>query len=140
MSGLSPAPSAAAHREPQQQLSGSDAAGGLAQGVAGAGFLARRIIQFQPPGMQRRRPQVEDHSEVEVPRRKAVQHRRRLNWLALLIERQLLGKFGQLDLAEREQAVAQTLDGAAHDLVARPRSVYAPSAADEVEIHRQRAL
>jgi hypothetical protein len=45
----------------------------------------------------------------------------------------LLGKLGRLDLAEREQAVAQTLDGAAHDLVARQRSVNAPFAGDEVE-------
>jgi hypothetical protein len=67
-------------------------------------------------------------------------HDRALNWLAPLIERHLLGKLGRLDSAEREQPVAQTLDGAAHDLVARQRSVDAPFAADEVEIFCQRAL
>jgi len=77
---------------------------------------------------------------IVIPGRHAVQHDRPLNWLSLLIERHLLGKLGRLDLAEREQAVAQTLEGAAHDLVARQRSVDAPFATGEVEIPCQRAL
>ena len=91
--------------------------------------------------MQRRRVDVDGVAVIVIPARQAVQHDRRLRRLAVLaIERHQRGKLGQLDLPERERAVAQTLDGAAHDLVARPRSVDAPFAADEVEIHRQRAL
>ena len=84
--------------------------------------------------MQRRRVDVDGVAVIVIPGRHAVQHDRQRNWFALLIERHLLGKLGQLDLPERERAVAQTLDGAAHDLVARPRSVDAPFAADEAEI------
>src|SRR6516225_2679232 len=63
------------------------------------GFLARRIIHFQPPRMPRHRPQVDAVAVVVVRRRHAVQHDRQFNWLALLIERHLLGKLGRLDLA-----------------------------------------
>src|SRR6516165_9060382 len=109
-------------------------AGELTQSVAGTGFLARLVSKHQPPGMQRRRVDVDAVAVIVIPGRHAVQHDRPLNWLALLIERHLLGKFGQLDLAERERAAAQILDGAAHDLVARQRSVDAPFAGDKVEI------
>ena len=112
----------------------------LAQGVASTGFLARLVSKYQPPGVQRRRVDVDAVAVIVIPGRHAVQHDRQRNWFALLIERHLLGKLGQLDLPERERAVAQTLDGAAYDLVARPRSVDAPCAADEVEIFCQCAL
>ena len=116
------------------------AAGELAQDVADRGFLARLVSKHQPPGMQRRRVDVDGVAVIIIPDRHAVQHDRPLNWLALLIERHLLGKLGRLDLAERERAAAQILDGAAHDLVARQRSVDAPFATDEVEIFCQCAL
>src|SRR6516164_2363421 len=61
--------------------------------------------------MPRHRPQVDAVAVVVVRRRHAVQHDRQFNWLALLIERHLLGKLGRLDLAEREQAVAKTRGG-----------------------------
>jgi hypothetical protein len=81
-----------------------------------AGHAGERVSEYQPPGVQRRRVDVDAVAVIVIPGRHAV------------------------DLAEREQAVAQTLDGDRDNLKTRQRSVDAPFATGEVEIPCQRAL
>jgi len=52
----------------------------------------------------------------------------------------MLGKLGRLDLAEREQSVAQIHEGHRNNLETRHGGIDAPFARGEVEIPCQRAL